>query len=237
MFNVQSSQVSMFKVIFFGGASVPKTEPLPEVPNCVWCIQNPKPTSHVPSQLFPKPTSHVLRFRNRSLMFKVKIPNPTCKSHVQNQNSETHASFSMSKFRNPFLMFNGKIPKPMSPVQSQILSNFRGASVPKTEPLPEVQNIVWRAQNRKPMSHVQSQVSKTHVTFKAKSRFRNPRLMFKTKMFRVKIPKPRVSCSKSRCSKSRFRIPIASLMFTVKFLKPVSHLQSSSPEINWSGFE
>ena len=54
---------------------------------------------------------------------------------------------------------------------------------------------------------------------------------------RVKIPKPRVSCSKSRCSKSRFQIPIASLMFTVKFPKPASHLQSSSPEINWSGVE
>ena len=157
-------------------------------------------------------------------MFKVKIPNPNCKSHVQNQNSETHASFSMSRFRNPFLLFKLKF-----------YQFFGALAFPKRSPSQKYKKLFDALKIRshpKPTFHVQSQVSKTHVTFKAKSRFRNPRRMFKTKMFRVKIPKPRVSCSKSR-----FQIPIASLMFKIQFPKPESHLQSSSPEINWSGVE
>ena len=181
---VSDAQVSMFKVICLGGASVPKTEPLPEVRNCVWCIQNLKTTFHVPSQVFPKPTSHVLRFRNRSLMFKVlmlkvKIPNPNCKSHFQSQNSETHASFSMSRFRNPFLLFNLKF--------YQI---FGALAFPKRSP------------------------SQKYKILFAALKIRSPLFMFKVKFPKpTSRSKPsqdsgtHVSCSKPRCSESRFRNP------------------------------
>ena len=205
-FPMPKSQCSKW---FFGGAlAFPKRSPSQKyeivfdafkIRSHFSCSKPSFSETHVSCSKIPKPKSHV--------------QSPDVKS--QDSKSQLQVSCSKSKFWNWRLIFNVKIPKPISPVQTQILSNFRGVSVPKTEPLPEVQNIVWCAQNPKPTFHVQSQVSKTHVTFKAKSRSRNPRLMFKTKMFRVKIPKPRVSCSKSR-----FQIPIASLMFIVKFPKP-----------------
>ena len=125
-------------------------------------------------------------------MFKVKIPNPNCKSHVQNQNSETHASFSTSRFRNSFLLFKLKFYR-----------IFGALAFPKRRPSQKYKTLFDALKIRSPLfmfkvkfpkptlcskpsqdsgthvscSHVQSQDSKSQLQVSSsQSRFRNPRL-------------------------------------------------------------